>query len=296
MLQTPPCISLVRLERLYVRHQRLQLLGRAHKAPILWTRGKLSCAGTVRADGDRCTSQEATASEGKPSGSSQQWSAAAALSLQEQQRLCISSLVVVEGKQDQRAVLQALDAPVTVTQGHINERTLVELRQRMLHCPAMIIFMDPDVAGRQARNRLSQEFPQALHAFVPQLQATSPVPSKWHQAGNVGVEHAPALAIRLALQAARQLQPLRKDITRELLESLGLAGSFSDSTGGSQADRRRRVTALLGLGDCNAKQLLRQLNTFSFTPQELHHAVQQVDAALQAAASTPDILRYVREE
>lgn len=65
-----------------------------------------------------------------------------------------------------------------MTQGHINERTLVELRQRMLHCPAMIIFMDPDVAGRQARNRLSQEFPQALHAFVPQLQATSPVPSK----------------------------------------------------------------------------------------------------------------------
>lgn len=56
---------------------------------------------------------------------------------------------------------------------------------------------------------------------------------------------------------------------------------------GAQAERRRRVTALLGLGDCNAKQLLRQLNTFSFSQGELQAAVQQVEAAMAAAASAP---------
>ena len=46
------------------------------------------------------------------------------------------------------------------------------------------------------------------------------------------------------------------------------------------------MTALLGLGDCNVKQLLRQLNTFSFSDEELQAAVQQVEAAMHAAAST----------
>ncbi|KAK9825244.1 hypothetical protein WJX74_002936 [Apatococcus lobatus] len=209
-----------------------------------------------------------------------------------EQRLRINSLVVVEGKADKRAVLNALDAPVAVTSGAINGRTLEQLQKQMQDRAAMIILMDPDVAGRQARNRLSDFFPAALHSFVPQLEATSPIPSRWHEAGNIGVEHAPPQAIRLALQAPRQLQPLRKDITRELLESLQLAGTFSDSHGGSQAERRRRVTALLGLGDCNVKQLLRQLNTFSFSTEELQMAVQQVEAAMQAAASAPEILQY----
>ena len=46
------------------------------------------------------------------------------------------------------------------------------------------------------------------------------------------------------------------------------------------------MTALLGLGDCNVKQLLRQLNTFSFTQEELQAAVHQVDAAMHAAANS----------
>ena len=72
-----------------------------------------------------------------------------------------------------------------------NERSLLELQERMLAYPAMIVLMDPDVAGRQARNRLAEAFPRALHSFVPQLEATSLHPSR--SACTAGCSHRPGL-------------------------------------------------------------------------------------------------------
>lgn len=67
---------------------------------------------------------------------------------------------------------------MVATSGAINDRTVEQLQKQMEGYPAMIILMDPDVAGRQARTRLSLSFPAALHSFVPQLEATSPIPSR----------------------------------------------------------------------------------------------------------------------
>ena len=71
-------------------------------------------------------------------------------------------------------------------------------------------------------------FAHAIFVCVNRLERRSWGAQLWHHEPICPTKQS---SCRLALQAARQLQPLRKDITRELLESLGLAGSFSDSTG-----------------------------------------------------------------
>ena len=41
------------------------------------------------------------------------------------------------------------------------------------------------------------------------------------------------------------------------------------------AQRRKEVAEYLGIGDCNAKQLLKQLNLFGFTEEEVREAILQ---------------------
>ena len=69
--------------------------------------------------------------------------------------------------------------------------------------PRVIVLTDSDTAGRQLRSRLVQDAPGALHAFLGTHDSSAAGESRWHKAGNVGVEHAAPEAIRRALDAAR---------------------------------------------------------------------------------------------
>jgi len=88
------------------------------------------------------------------------------------------------------------------------------------------------------------------------------------------VEHASVEAIRWALERARKSSLGRLEFTREFIQSLGLVSSHdASSPAGDAAKRRFLVCSYMGLGECNGKQLLRQLNDYGFTKDDLAEAL-----------------------
>jgi 5S rRNA maturation endonuclease (ribonuclease M5) len=150
----------------------------------------------------------------------------------------------------------------------------------------IIALTDADVAGRQLRTRVVLEVPSALHAFLGAHESVAETGTKWHEAGNVGVEHAAPADVARALVGARAAHSdgkstgVRRDVfTRASLEARGLCGPLGASAPdprwsklGGVAHRRRLVGEFLGVGDCDAKQLVRQLNLF-FAEEEFEAAV-----------------------
>lgn len=86
----------------------------------------------------------------------------------------------------------------------------------------IVLLLDPDVAGRQARNMLNTSLPGCWHAFIPVPVAQATKAAGWKEIGNIGVEHAGPAAIKAALLGRRQGVQGRQEFTREDLVDLGL--------------------------------------------------------------------------
>ena len=141
----------------------------------------------------------------------------------------------------------------------------------------IVVLFDCDTAGRQLRNAFIRRFPDALHAFLGVRESSAAADTRWHFKGNVGVEHAEGDAIARALENARRADPSREVFTRERLIEWGLVSrdSLADATWadfGGVVERRRLVGEYLGVGDCDGRQLLRQLNLF-FSEAEAREAI-----------------------
>jgi len=131
---------------------------------------------------------------------------------------------------------------------------------------------DPDERGRELRLFLDDVFAasgaRVRHAFVAEAAGTSAEDSArpgGHAAGNRGIEHAPAPAVRAALDAARPSRgPDRRAFSPEWARERGLAGAYEGAPhdGGEAARRRRALCARLGLGACSSAQLLAALNRY----------------------------------
>ena len=178
---------------------------------------------------------------------------------------CLQEAVVVEGRDDEAAVLRAVDAAVLSTHGwglsEENMETICSAYQRQ----GIIILTDPDHAGEEIRRRLTALFPDAKQAYLSRPDAEK---LRGGQVTDVGVENAPPEAIRRALLAARaEVKASGTEQTDALtpadLIALGLAGSSESST------LRQAVGRDLGIGSCNAKAFCRRLQIFGISREEL---------------------------
>ena len=214
-----------------------------------------------------------------------------------QKRPSLDAAIAVEGANDARAVRAAVRPKhgVVLLKGSYDPKsghhvvpadvmqTLAATARRGVE---IIVLTDADVAGRQLRTRVVLEVPSALHAFLGAHESVAETGTKWHEAGNVGVEHAAPADVARALFGARAAHSdgkstgVRRDVfTRASLEERGLCGPLGASAPdprwsrlGGVAHRRRLVGEFLGVGDCDAKQLIRQLNLF-FAEEEFEAAV-----------------------
>ena len=214
-----------------------------------------------------------------------------------QKKPSLDAAIAVEGANDARAVRAAVRPKhgVVLLKGAYDPksghhvvpadvcRTLAATARRGVE---IIVLTDADVAGRQLRTRVVLEVPSALHAFLGAHESVAETGTKWHEAGNVGVEHAAPADVARALFGARAAHSdgkstgVRRDVfTRASLEERGLCGPLGASAPdprwsrlGGVAHRRRLVGEFLGVGDCDAKQLVRQLNLF-FAEEEFEAAV-----------------------
>lgn len=104
-----------------------------------------------------------------------------------------------------------------------------------------------------------------------------------HEEGNLGVEHASPCAIVAALKGACPPQEGRCEFRREHLETLGLVtemDSRANADNRRAPEMRQMVGRLLGIGRCNAKQMLHQLNRFGFERGEVEVAVARSRAVI----------------
>ena len=147
-------------------------------------------------------------------------------------------LILVEGMNDMRAVRRAVNSDVFVlgsathAQSTVTTRMVQELRAAAAGHAGVVIFTDPDVAGRQARQALERQLPGCYHAFVPAPLATAAGATAYHEIGNIGVEHAAPSTIRRALSLLRVSDAHRTEFTRDTLLRLGLVAELNQQVGG----------------------------------------------------------------
>ena len=209
----------------------------------------------------------------------------------------VDALIVVEGSNDQRAVERAvaprrgcwiLKGSYDAAAGHydVPDVVIAKLAAAANDGARVVVLTDSDVAGRQMRGVVVREVPSALHAFLGTHLSSAKTDTATHKAGNVGVEHASVKDICTAVAQARPAASAggsagvsRREFDRDDLEKWGLCGppvGAPDpkwSAFGGVTERRRLVGEYLGVGDCDAKQLVRQLNLF-FTREEADAAIE----------------------
>ena len=100
-----------------------------------------------------------------------------------------------------------------------------ELLSLLKQYKGIVLLLDPDVAGRQARNMLNKAIIDCWHAFVPSPLAQATQARGYKEIGNIGVEHAPPKAIMEALKRRRRGVEGRTEFSKEKLCELGLAAA-----------------------------------------------------------------------
>ena len=178
------------------------------------------------------------------------------------EKLRLLEAVVVEGRDDEAAVLRAVDAAVISTHGWGLPDGNVERIRAAYERTGIIILTDPDFAGENIRRRLTEQFPDAKHAYLARPEASK---RQGERVVDIGVENAAPEAIQAALLAARaQVQTglSAETVTQADLIALGLAG------GSGSTQLREALGKELGIGSCNAKAFARRLAAFGISREE----------------------------
>ena|SRR3712207_1981236 len=175
----------------------------------------------------------------------------------------IKEVIVVEGRDDIRAVKRALDCELIATGGFGFPKGVMERIKTASEKRGVIIFTDPDFAGEKIRKKISNEVPGCKHAFLPREQATKD--------GDIGIENASPQDIRAALENVRTENILgEKVFDRADMMRYGLLA------GDNSSQKRDALGRILGIGYGNSKQFLNRLNNYGVTRQEFEQALQEI--------------------
>lgn len=187
------------------------------------------------------------------------------------QRPKIKEVIIVEGKNDTKQILKAVDALTIETRGSALDAEIMDLIERADAERGIIILTDPDYAGEKIRKQISSELPWAKHAFI--------TPKEGHPSnqGSLGVEHADPETIRKALEGkytpAREMAPM---ISRKELRHLGLI----DCPQARQ--KREKLGEFLRIGYANGKQLQKRLQLFNISLADVQDALRQIEGGAYA--------------
>ncbi|CAJ1226229.1 ribonuclease M5 [Levilactobacillus zymae] len=181
----------------------------------------------------------------------------------------IKEVLVVEGKDDTKAINRAVNADTIETRGSAIDEDTLALIEKLADQRGVIIFTDPDFSGEKIRKIVAEAVPNAKHAFLPKKEGR---PDK--AGGSLGVEHATPDAIRAALDHVyTETDAAPELITHADLMTAGLIG------GAGAKQRREQLGELLQIGYVNGKQLEKRLRMFGIQPATFAHAIAQLNAA-----------------
>ena len=83
----------------------------------------------------------------------------------------LKETIVVEGRDDESAVLAAIDVNIICTHGFGIRPETIRMIEKAYETTGIIVFTDPDHAGETIRARLTKLFPEAKQAFLTKEQA-----------------------------------------------------------------------------------------------------------------------------
>lgn len=176
----------------------------------------------------------------------------------------IKEIIVVEGRDDVRAVKEAVEAEIIAVHGFGITKDSFDRIRRAAKERGVIVLTDPDHAGEAIRRRIEEACPGVLHAYINRQDGT--------KGDDVGVENASADVIRQALLKAKasQVEARQEFTVADLLED-GFMG------GAGAKERRQNLGKLLGIGYANSGVLLSRLNHYGISRQEYDQAVERLD-------------------
>lgn len=182
----------------------------------------------------------------------------------------IKEIIVVEGRDDTQRIKWAVDADTIETNGSaINEETLMLIKHAQ-EKRGVIVFTDPDFPGEQIRKIISREVPGVKHAFLSQDE------SRPKYKGSLGIEHASKESIVNALnhvyEESNPGSETSSNITKAFLIKHKLIGTDE------AAIRRKYLGDALRIGYTNGKQLLKRLQAFNISQEEVLKVMNDMDS------------------
>ena len=78
----------------------------------------------------------------------------------------IKEIIVVEGKDDTRAIQRAVDADTIETNGSAVSMETIEKIQLAQKVRGVIVLTDPDFPGEKIRKIIAEHVPDCKHAFI----------------------------------------------------------------------------------------------------------------------------------
>lgn len=175
----------------------------------------------------------------------------------------IKETIVVEGKDDIANLKRAIECEVIATNGLAFGKELIDKLVNINERTGIIIFTDPDYAGKKIRDRITKHIPNAKQAYLDKKKAI--------KKNDLGIENAKPEDIIEALKKA-------KSVVCEKREVFTMNDLFENDLSKSKdsRDRRAKLGDILGIGYMNSKQLLSKLNSFNISREEFESAVEKL--------------------
>ena len=183
----------------------------------------------------------------------------------QKKKVKIKEIIVVEGRDDITAIKRVVDAHIIALNGFsaLSKKTInkmVELSKNN----DLILFTDPDFAGKKIRDTLKRYIPNIKHAFVSQKDAT--------RNDNIGVENANDEAI---LEALKNVITANQNVENRFSIDDLIDNGFI--LGNNAKERRIMLGDMLKIGYYNAKQLLKALNSFNISRERFLKAIEEIN-------------------
>ena len=173
----------------------------------------------------------------------------------------INEFIVVEGRDDTERVKTAVECDTIETNGSAINRETLAVIQNAQETRGVIVLTDPDFPGDRIRNIITEHVPGVKHAYVDREKAKN-------KRGKIEIEHTHPEDIKKALMhVSSPFEEGEESIDKSVLIDLGLII-------GKDARRKREILGRkLHIGHSNGKQLLKKLNAFGYTEEDVRRAL-----------------------
>lgn len=180
----------------------------------------------------------------------------------------INEVIIVEGKKDTLKMKQAVEADTIETNGSAISRPTLDMIAHAKEKRGVIIFTDPDYPGERIRHIIDNEVPGCKHAFLPKKEAKSKKVGK-----SIGIEHASVEAIQHTLENV--YEQIEESTIHEAIQKQDLI-PYGLIAGANAKALREALGEYLHIGYTNGKQLVKRLNMFQITIEELNSAMSHI--------------------